>query len=73
MSPASQRTLCVLALALGVLLSSAGVAALILAQNLSEIGFGSLEDAAPIPIAVIVVGLAAIAFGIVGFHRARSR
>ena len=73
MSPASQRTLGVLVLALGILLTAAGIAALILAQNLSEIGFASLEDAAPVPIAGIVLGLGAIALGIVGIRRARSR
>ena len=71
MSPSARRWLGALSILVGVLLLAVGVAAFVLAQNLSEFGFASFRHAAPIPIAGVVVGAGAIALGIASLRRAR--
>jgi hypothetical protein len=63
------RSLAWVAIVAGVLLVVAGAGLLVLAQNLSEFGFASLGDAAPVPIAGIAIGLALLVGGVVTLRR----
>ncbi len=64
-----RRVLAAVAILLGVLLIAIAVVALIVAWDGARHGWASLEDAAPIPVLAIAVGVAMALGGVVALRR----